>query len=75
MPPRQSFEGRDEDIKGPVKDNKFILEIQLKINEVGLISRPQNEEIEIWTEEKKAIYMEIPLGFTPCCTVVEKSEQ
>lgn len=45
-----------------MKDNKFILEIQLKINEGSLISWPQNEEIEIWAEKKKAIYMEIPDG-------------
>lgn len=64
MPRWKSFEGKEEDINGPVKDNKFILEIQLKINEAGLISWPLNEEIEIWTEKKKAIYMEIPEGFT-----------
>lgn len=50
-------------MKGPLKDNKFILEIQLKINEGSVISWLRNKEIDIWAE-KKAIYMEIPHGFT-----------
>lgn len=75
MPPRKSFEGKEGDIKGPVKDNKFILENQLKINEGSLISWPQNEEIEIWAEKKKAIYMEIPDGLMWCCTVEVKKNK
>lgn len=59
----ESFEGKEGDIKGPLKDNKFILEIQLKINEGSIISWLWNKEIDIWAE-KKAIYMEIPDGFT-----------
>lgn len=74
MPPRKSFEGKEGDIKGPVNDNKFILEIQLKINEGSLISWPQNEEIGIWAEKKKAIYMEIPDGLMWCCTVEVKKK-